>query len=67
VTVVIHGVACIKNAKNWKYIRITIFLLKLAPEFFDAKLIICITFPDKPGDILMWVLGFKGAGVAQLV
>jgi hypothetical protein len=23
--------------------------ITLVPEFFDAKLIICITFPDKPG------------------
>jgi hypothetical protein len=26
------------------------FDVKLAPEFSDAKLIICITFPDKPGE-----------------
>jgi hypothetical protein len=26
------------------------FDFKLAPEFFDAKLIICIIFPDKPGE-----------------
>jgi hypothetical protein len=26
------------------------FDVKLPPEFFDAKLIICITFPDKPGE-----------------
>jgi hypothetical protein len=26
------------------------FDVKLAPEFLDAKLIICITFPDKPGE-----------------
>jgi hypothetical protein len=26
------------------------FDVKLAPEVFDAKLIIRITFPDKPGE-----------------
>jgi hypothetical protein len=26
------------------------FDVKLAPEFFDVKLIICITFPDEPGE-----------------
>jgi hypothetical protein len=31
----------------------------MAPEFFDAKLIICITFPDKAGEVLMQVIGFK--------
>jgi hypothetical protein len=31
----------------------------LMPEFFDAKLIVCITFPDKPGEDLMQVIGFK--------
>jgi hypothetical protein len=31
----------------------------MAPEFFDAKLIICITFPDKPGEGSMQVIGFK--------
>jgi hypothetical protein len=25
------------------------FHVKLTPEFFDAKLIICITFSDNPG------------------
>jgi hypothetical protein len=25
------------------------FDVNLVPEFFDAKLIVCITFPDKPG------------------
>jgi hypothetical protein len=34
------------------------FDVKLAPEFFDAKLIICITFSDKPGG-LMQVISFK--------
>jgi hypothetical protein len=33
--------------------------VKLVPEFFDAKLIICITFPDKPGDGSMQVIGSK--------
>jgi hypothetical protein len=26
------------------------FDVKLAPEFFNAKLIICITLPDKPAE-----------------
>jgi hypothetical protein len=25
--------------------------VQLTPEFFDAKLIICITFPEKSGDV----------------
>jgi hypothetical protein len=25
------------------------FYVKLVPEFFEAKVIICNTFPDKPG------------------
>jgi hypothetical protein len=24
--------------------------VKLVPEFFDAQLIVCITFPDKSGE-----------------
>jgi hypothetical protein len=35
------------------------FDVKLAPEFFDAKLIVCITFPDKPGEGSTQVIGFK--------
>jgi hypothetical protein len=42
------------NKYNRKCITITI---KLAPEFFDAKLIICIT--HKPGEGLMQIIGFK--------
>jgi hypothetical protein len=26
------------------------FYVKLEPEFFYASLVICITFPDKPGE-----------------
>jgi hypothetical protein len=35
------------------------FDVKLAPEFFGAKLIICITFPDKPEEGSAQVRGFK--------
>jgi hypothetical protein len=35
------------------------FDVKWAPEFFGAKLIICIIFPDKPGEGLTQVIGFK--------
>jgi hypothetical protein len=35
------------------------FDVKLAPEFFDARLIICITFPEKPGESSTQVIGFK--------
>jgi hypothetical protein len=35
------------------------FYVKLAPEFVDAKLIICITFPDKPGEVLAKVFALK--------
>jgi hypothetical protein len=35
------------------------FDVKLAPEFFDGKLIICITFPDKPEEGSKQVIGFK--------
>jgi hypothetical protein len=35
------------------------FDVKLAPEFCDAKLIICITFLDKPGEGSMQVTGYK--------
>jgi hypothetical protein len=31
----------------------------LAPELFDAKLIICITLLDKPGEGSTQVTGFK--------
>jgi hypothetical protein len=35
--------------------------VKLVPEFFDAKLTYCITFPDKPGagKGSTQVIGFK--------
>jgi hypothetical protein len=33
------------------------FDVKRAPQFFDAKLIICATFPDKPGEGS--AIGFK--------
>jgi hypothetical protein len=35
------------------------FDVKLAPEFFDARLIICITFPDGPGEVSIQVISFK--------
>jgi hypothetical protein len=35
------------------------FGVKLAPEFFDAELIICVTFLDKPGEGSTQVTGFK--------
>jgi hypothetical protein len=31
------------NEKQWP------FYVKLAPDFLDVKLVICITFTDKPG------------------
>jgi hypothetical protein len=34
------------------------FGIKLAPEFFDAKFIICIKFPDKPKEGLTQVTDF---------
>jgi hypothetical protein len=38
--------------KRETYINIH-FEIKLAPEFFDAKLIFCITFPDKLAEVLV--------------
>jgi hypothetical protein len=35
------------------------FDVKLAPEFSDAKVTICIAFPDKPGEVSKQVIGFK--------
>jgi hypothetical protein len=35
------------------------FDIKLEPEFFDATLMICITFPDKLGEGSMQVISFK--------
>jgi hypothetical protein len=35
------------------------FDVKLAPEFFDAKLIVCITFPDKPEQGSTRLIGFE--------
>jgi hypothetical protein len=35
------------------------FDVKLAPEFFYAKIIICITFLDTLGEGSMQVIGFK--------
>jgi hypothetical protein len=35
------------------------FYVKLAPEFFDAKVITCIIFPEKPGGGPMQVTDFK--------
>jgi hypothetical protein len=35
------------------------FGVRVAPEFSDAKLIICITFPDKPEEGSTQVIGFK--------
>jgi hypothetical protein len=52
-----------KSAHIYKHIKQEMynnhhFHVKLGPEFFDAKLIICITFPDKPGEGLMQVIDF---------
>jgi hypothetical protein len=49
----IHGVAFlriayIEIAQNGKHNN-RHFEVKLVSEFFDAKLIVCITFPDKHG------------------
>jgi hypothetical protein len=65
VTLVIHG-GCVpakrrvyrKRVKRETYNN-RHFYVKLAPEFFDTKSIICITFPDKPGEGLTQVTGFK--------
>jgi hypothetical protein len=38
--------------KRETYINIH-FDIKLAPEFFDANLIFCITFPDKLAEVLV--------------
>jgi hypothetical protein len=35
------------------------FVVKLAPEFFDARIIICITFSDKFGEGSKQVTDFK--------
>jgi hypothetical protein len=35
------------------------FDVKLAPEFFDTKLIICIAFRDKPGEGSTPEIGFR--------
>jgi hypothetical protein len=47
----------------WKYVKWEMynnchFYVKLAPEFFDAKLIICITFTDKSVEGSMQALKF---------
>jgi hypothetical protein len=65
VTVVIHG-GCVppyrrvyrKRVKRETYNN-RHFYVKLGPEFFDATLIICITFPDKPGEGSSRVTGFN--------
>jgi hypothetical protein len=41
-----------------KFIKNCHFVVKLTPEFFGGNLIICITFPDKPGKDLIKVIGF---------
>jgi hypothetical protein len=65
VTPVIHGGRipadhrlCRKRVKRETYKKHH-FDVKLAPEFFDDKLIICITFPDKPGEGSTQVISFK--------
>jgi hypothetical protein len=47
-----------ENAKNGKRNNLH-FDVKLAPDSFDAKLIICIAFPDEPGECSTQVTGFK--------
>jgi hypothetical protein len=32
---------------------------KRSSAVLDAKLFICITFPDKPGEVSMQIIGFK--------
>jgi hypothetical protein len=66
VTVVIHGGRVPANRRvykkrvKWETYNNRHFDVKLAPpEFFDAKLIICITFPDTPGEGSTQVIGFK--------
>jgi hypothetical protein len=53
------GLRSCKSPRITKTYNNSCFDVKLAPEFFDAKLIICITFPDKPGEGSMLVTGFK--------
>jgi hypothetical protein len=47
-------VGLLKSREKGKYNN-RHFDIKLAPEFFDAKLIICTTFLDKPGEGLIQV------------
>jgi hypothetical protein len=35
------------------------FGVKVAPELFDAKFTICVTFPDKPGEGSIQVIGLN--------
>jgi hypothetical protein len=65
VTLVIHG-GCVPANRRVYRKRVALetynnrhFDVKLAPEFFDASFIICITFPDKPGEGSTQVIVFK--------
>jgi hypothetical protein len=35
------------------------FDAKLPPEYFDAKLSICITLPDEPGEVSKQIVDFR--------
>jgi hypothetical protein len=47
-----------ENAEHGKRITISIFMLNWRQNCIDAKLIICTTFPDKPGEGSMQALKF---------
>lgn len=66
VTLVIHGGSVPEKSRvYWKRVKRKTynnshFNSELAPEFFDAKFIICITFSDKLEDGSMQALKFDG-------
>jgi hypothetical protein len=50
---------CFETAKKLEIYNNHHFDVKLVPEFLDAALIICITFPDNPEEGSVQVIGFE--------
>jgi hypothetical protein len=58
IIIIIIIISCVKTRKAGTHNN-RHFGIKLAPEFFDAKFIICIKFPDKSKEGLTQVIDFK--------
>jgi hypothetical protein len=48
----------ITNSLKTENVAIPILNIKLTPEYLVRKITICITFPEKPGEVVARVIGF---------